>query len=259
MSTTISTLRQLTANLPRAIAQVRSNPQVDRESEYYLSTISKVRSIDDFMRNDRVYRYALKAFGLEEMMYGKAFIRRVLSEGIDARESLANRLADPRFREFAEAFNFARYGSTTTAFARTQQGAVDRYLRQTLETDIGRDNEGLRLALYFQRKAPSVSSAYGLLADRALLEVTRVALGLSASTGSIDIDRQADLINKRMDIADLKDPAKLDKMLNRFAALWDIERPATPGSPIVGLVSGDSSTAIGLDILGRLQAKRKGG
>lgn len=259
MSTTISSLRQLTANLPRAIAQVRSNPQVSRESEHYLSAITKVRSLDDFMKNDRVYQYALKAFGLEEMAYGKAFIRRVLSEGVDARGSLANRLADPRFRELAEAFNFARYGAVTTTFSRTRQGTVDRYLRQTLESNVGKENEGLRLALYFQRKAPSVKNAYGLLADRALLEVTRVALGIPASSGSIDIDRQADLITKRMSVADLKDPENLDRMLSRFATLWDIERPGTVGSPIVQLASGANSAAIGLDILNQLQAKRKGG
>jgi hypothetical protein len=63
------------------------------------------------------------------------------------------------------------------------------------------------------------------MADRALLKVTQVALGLPEATGTMDIDRQAELITKKLDIEDLKEPGKLDKFLERFTALWEIENP----------------------------------
>ena len=91
------------------------------------------------------------------MTYAKAFMRKVLTEGIDKRDSFANRLADTRYREFVETFNFARYGDDhDRSSTRTRQGTVDRYVRQTLEEDAGAQNEGVRLALYFERKAPSI-------------------------------------------------------------------------------------------------------
>ena len=127
----------------------------------------------------------MKAFGLEDMTYAKAFMRKVLDEGIDKRDSFANSLTDQRYREFVETFNFARYETTTTIFDRTRQGTVDRYVRQTLEEDAGAQNEGVRLALYFERKASRASvSAYSILADPALLKVVQTALGIPASASA---------------------------------------------------------------------------
>jgi len=48
---------------------------------------------------------------------------------------------------------------TTTIFDRTRQGTVDAYVRQTLEEDAGARNEGVRLALYFNRKAGDIKAA----------------------------------------------------------------------------------------------------
>jgi hypothetical protein len=208
------------------------------------------------MKNDRVYRYAMRAFGLEDMTYAKAFIRKVLSEGIDRKDAMANKLVDPRYRELAETFNFARYTTATTSFSRTQQGTVDRYVRQTLEVDAGQTNEGVRLALYFQRAAPRATSAYALLADRALLKVTQVALGLPASTGALDIDKQAELISKKLNVADLKEPAKLEKMLERFTALWEIENPSTPAATGPAALISGAGGLLDSDLLSRIQSLR---
>ncbi|MDZ4843315.1 MAG: DUF1217 domain-containing protein [Hyphomicrobium aestuarii] len=259
MTTTISSFRQITANLPAALDRTASEPQVRRESANYLATISKVKSIDDLMGNDRAYRFVLKSYGLDEMAYAKAFIRRILTEGIDRRDSLANRLADPRYRDLVTDFNFARYGSTTTTFGRTQQGTVDRYVRQTLESDVGRSNNGLQLALYFERKASSVTTPYALMADRALLKVTQVALGLAEATGRLDIDRQAELIKNRMEIADLKDPVKLDRFLTRFTALWDSTNPSATQSTAPNLFSGNATASFGIDLLEQVQRVRRKG
>jgi len=253
MSTTISSLRLLTSDLPASLARVGNQPTVKRATESYLAEIDNVKSIDDFMSNSRVYDYAMKAFGLEDMAYAKAFIRRVLTEGIDASDSMANRLTDPRFRELAETFNFERYGGTATTFTRTRQGVVDRYLNQSLELEAGNANEGLRLALYFNRKASTVTSAYGLMGDRALLKVTQVVLGFSQSTSQLDIDRQKEMIDKKLDIDDLKDPEKLDKLLTRFAALWDIEQPQTTSSPMMSLFTPASSASMSIDLLQKMQ------
>jgi hypothetical protein len=50
----------------------------------------------------------------------------------------------------------------------------------------------VRLALYFERTAPELDSVYGILADTALYEVVRTALGIPAEIAASDIDKQAD-------------------------------------------------------------------
>jgi hypothetical protein len=80
---------------------------------------------------------------------------------------------------------------------------VDKYLRQTLEEQAGDDNEGVRLALYFERKAESISNFYEVLADPALAQVVRTSLGLPDSIASADIDKQVEMIADRIDIETL--------------------------------------------------------
>ena len=256
--TTLDSLRLVSVDLPKSVSRVAKDPIVKRESDYYLSQIGNIKSIDDFMSNNRVYQFATRAFGLQDISYAKAYIRRMLTDGIDSPASLANRVADARFRDFVETFDFKNYGEATTAFSRAQQGTVDRYVSQELEQRAGATNEGVRLALYFQRKTPTITSPYSLLADRALLKVTQVALGLPESSSQLDIARQADLISKRLNVQDLKQPAKLDKFLSNFAALWDIQQPRTTTSPALQIMTGASAGNVGLDLLGQLQNRKKG-
>jgi hypothetical protein len=196
---------------------------VRRDSDYYLAHIREVKSADDLLKNDRLFTYAMTAFGLGDMIYAKAFMRKILTEGIDDRSSFALQLADPRFRAFAETFNFSRHGAATTAFDRAQQGTVERFVRVGLERDAGRADEGVRLALYFQRRAPEVGSVYGLMSDAALYKVVRTALGLPAALSGVDIDRQASIIRGRIEIESLRSEAGLDRFLSRFTARWQME------------------------------------
>lgn len=247
MGSTLLSFQAITRDIDKSMARVASDRMTQREKTYYLAEIGKIDSIDDFMSNRRVLSFAMRAFGLEDMLNSKALIRKVLEGGIDDRRSLANTLADPRFREFAEAFNFKRYGVTTTSFGRTQQGTVDRFMRQALETNAGRSNEGVRLALYFERKAPTINSIYSLLADRAIYKVVETALDLPASLPSAGIEKQAALISQRLDLADLTDPKKLAKFLSRFATLWDIAN-GSGGSSASGIVGIQPLTTGGIGI-----------
>lgn len=244
MTSTYTSYNLIARDLPRSIERIASQPQVARESEYYLKRISEIKSVDDFMADTRLFNYAMKAHGLEDMNYAKAFMRKVLTEGVDNDDAFANQLADSKYKEFAETYNFARNGETATIFTKAQQGTVDKYHRLSLEEEAGQDNTGVRLALYFQRAAPELDSAYGILADTALYEVVRTALGIPAEIAASDIDKQADMLNDRLDIEDFKDPEKLNLFMQRFTALWELDNPSG-GSASSSLLLG-SSTGFGI-------------
>lgn len=234
ISTAIS-FRLISDNLDRSMAQIANRPQVEREVEYYRQNIGAVKSIDEFMSDARLVNFAMAAHGMQDLSYAKGLIRKVLEEGIDSSTALANRLADSRFGEFATTFNFARYGSATTSFERTGEETVKKYLRQALEVDAGRQGEGVRLSLYFERKADQIGNAYDILSDRALLQVARTALGLPDSISFLDLDRQAELLNSRINFEDFKSPEGLRDFLSRFATLWDLENP--PVAPVSGALA----------------------
>lgn len=258
MFTTPVGYRMIASNIDAALARTANTPNVRRDSEYYLSKISNIDTVEQFLADDRVYQLAMRAHGLDDMIYAKAFMRKVLTEGIDDKSSFANSLVDTRFREFAATFNFARYGETATTFTKAQQGTVDNYIRQTLEATEGEANQGIRLALYFERKAPQVASTYSLLADRALLKVTQVALGLPEQSAALDIDRQVELIEKKLNVADLKDPSKLERLLTRFAALWEIDNPTTAAALAPNLIVGGNGGIFDAALLAQMQNTRSG-
>lgn len=235
--------RLISQSLPDALERTANEPQVEREIAYYRENIKSVKSIDDFMADDRLFNFAMTAHGLDDMSYAKAFMRKVLEGGIDDPESFANRLRDPRYQDFATTFNFARYEETTTVFTRAEQGTIDRYVRQTLEVNAGADSEAVRLALYFERKAPEITDVYELLGDRALLSVTQTLLQLPPESSLVDIERQAELIESRLDLEDFKDPAKLQELMERFTVLWEVQNPTTSvaTSPAAILIGGTPS------------------
>ena len=160
MLTTLASYRVIASDLTRSLSNTAAQPQVARDSEYYLANIENVKSIDDFMADDRrLHLCAMKAFGLEDMAYAKAFMRKVLTEGIGKSDSFANRLSDPRYQRIRRGLQLRpATARPRPLFDRDQQGTVDRYVRQTLEENAGRQNEGVRLALYFERKAPEITS-----------------------------------------------------------------------------------------------------
>ncbi len=258
MTTTYTSYRLITQDLTKSLERVAARTDVKRETEYYLSKIGGVKSVDDFMADSRLYNYALKAHGLEDMAYAKAFIRKVLTEGIDKEDAFARQLTDNRYSNLVKSLNFAAHGSAATAFDAAQKGVAAKYTRETLEQDAGADNTGVRLALYFERNAASITSPMAILADDALSQVVRTVLQIPDEALAGDIDRMADHIGKSIKVEDFKDPEKLGKFLERFTALWELSNPSENYNPTAVLGSA-SGYGISTDLLLSINNLKLGG
>ncbi|MGO7609308.1 DUF1217 domain-containing protein, partial [Rhizobium ruizarguesonis] len=77
----------------------------------------------------------------------------------------------------------------------------------------GESNDGVRLALYFGRKATSITSIYSIIGDKALYQVITTAYSLPSQISGMDVAKQADLIKRFVKLEDLQDPKKVDKLL----------------------------------------------
>ncbi|MBR1179866.1 DUF1217 domain-containing protein [Bradyrhizobium sp. KB893862 SZCCT0404] len=244
MLSTIADYTRLTTDLGKSMTQVAQEPDVSRETDYFLSHIGNVKTIDDFLKDYRLYSYAMKAYGLSDMTYAKAFMRKVLTEGVSDSAAFANKLTDTRYRQFATAFNFAALGDQATQTSAATTGTATQYVTQTMEEKAGDQNEGLRLALYFTRKASTITSAYQILADKAMTQVVQTAMGWPATISSSDIDVQAKMITDKIDLTDFQDPAKVTKFVQRFAAMWDATQAQSDNStnPALVLIAGAASS-----------------
>ena len=469
MSSTFTDYRTLTSNFTTSVVRKSSEPAIKKDIQYFQDNIGKVKTIDDFLGDNRLYTFAMKAYGLDDMIPNKGFMRKVLLGEADASgRVLVNRLQDARYQDFATAFNFRAYGddpskpvtlddetrelvqqlggvkttqqkraeydaatentaeyiwniaqythttddivadSKLSEFVRTAVGlppasadddddtqarqieskfdaaafqdpgqivdlidqyrtgrqvgrkaiidpyyrpagvyaasdaeigkltdyaraklkavhtaqdivsdpiltnvvanvlglpadltsrksdeqaklisqkldvaslrapktlnglldkftalrddartaTVNSYVQQSMENDAGDENEGTRLALYFRRKVGSIKSAYGLLADPALAEVVRTAIGLPPEAVKSSVDTQARLIERKVDLKSLRDPVKLDQFIKRFAILWDAKTDTTP-APALALLT-NSGAGVATDVLLSLQNIRAG-
>ena len=257
MLSTYTSYQLIAKDIGKSLDRVEAEPMVQRETEYYLENIEKVKSIDQLMKDDRLFRYAMKAHGLKDMTYARAFMVKAMKEGLDDPESFANKLTDKRYAEFVETFNFARHGDTATIFTRARQGTVDKFLRQTLEENAGQQNEGVRLALYFERKASTITHFYDVLADPALSKVVRTALALPESFASADIDKQVKLFEEKLDIEDFKDPEKLGEFLKRFTSLWEVNNPSAPQTATISALFTQPEYGVSTNLLLAMQSMKR--
>jgi len=177
----LATIKLYNSRIPADATELEKT-RAKTESTYYHTAISTVERVDELMADKRLVTYVLKAYGLDKESIPNNVLRQVLTSDPQDPKSVANKLNDSRYRDLAAAYNFRSDGSVARVpfqQAQTRSEAIktaDLYLYQTMESEAGNQNEGVRLALYFRRKASNIGTAFDILADKALLEVVRNAL-----------------------------------------------------------------------------------
>jgi len=224
-----------------------SDAEIGRLTQYFQAKMSTVYAAKDIAADPVLAGFVLSTLKVSAGAAAKSID--ALASLIDSKLKVTS-LRDPKtLSQFIDRFKMTRSEARATV--------VDAYVRQTLETDSGNENEGVRLALYFRRKAGTINSAYGFLADPALAQVIQTTLGLPPETAKSNIESQARLIERKIDISSLKDPEKLDQFIKRFTLMWDTKNNPATSSALTFLSAADSS--LDTDMLVKLQSIRLGG
>ncbi|WP_160004963.1 DUF1217 domain-containing protein [Rhizobium sp. 18055] len=243
-ATTYSSL----ATLGMAAGAVRDKASKDAKTDVddFATAMADVKSLDDFLSNDKLTSFVLKANSLDPKDYDEATLRKIFTSDPTDTRSYLNATAPTVFKNIVADFNFDMAGDLTRSKIGAIQnvGAQDRtqqsYLQMTLETQQGETNDGVRLALYFARKAPSVTSIYTLIGDQALFQVITTTYSLPTSMSNMDVDKQADLLKKFIDVTDFQDPKKIDKLMTRFTAMYDLANNTTT-SPALSIIQASNT------------------
>ncbi|MCF6369807.1 DUF1217 domain-containing protein [Rhizobium halophilum] len=235
----------------------------DAEAGYYTSTIAGIKTAKELLADRRLVDFVLAAKGIDPANVTDDFLKQIFSSDLSDPESFANQQVDSRFAELLGTFNFDIEGNLDRSASPSAQNlgqtieTQHMYLRQTLETEQGNENAGVRLALYFERMAGSITDAYGIIGDEALAEFVRIAFSLPTEMGNMDVDQQAKLIEKNLTLSDLADPQKLQKLIQRFTILYDLENGATGPSPVDILTGASAYSGISADTLWSLSQLRR--
>ncbi|MGO4572593.1 DUF1217 domain-containing protein [Microvirga sp. 2TAF3] len=260
MLSTATRYQILTSNMARTRTTIENDATVKRETAYYTANIKNVKTIDQFVNDYRLFNYAMKAYGLQDMAYGKAFIKKLLEEDVTNPKSMANKMSNPLYKEFAKAFDFAGKGVAATSAPGATTEAVSKYVQQVLEAKEGEQNEGVRIALYFKRKASSITSHMGLLSDKAILEFVQTTFNIPKESSKADLDVQVRNLKKLIDIKDLQDPKKVDKLIQRFSAMYDMNHvSAETLNPVLNLFTDPTESGFSVDLMMSISKLPRGG
>ena len=234
---------------------------VRRDLAYFNGKISSIRTPEDLVRDRRLLSVALGAFGLEDEINKKAFIRRALDEGVLDPRSFANRLNDPRWRAFATAFSAENLALGRFELSSAREDISTRFIERSFERSVGDVDQNFRLAMNFRREIKAIASSANadrvgwlqIMGQRPLRAVVEAALGLPSSIANLDIDKQRSLFEKKAEAvfgtaspkAFLED-ANVEQALRRFFARSEIEAGPganTRGAAALSLLGGSALSA----------------
>nr|WP_316652825.1 DUF1217 domain-containing protein [uncultured Gellertiella sp.] len=233
------------------------------ESTYYQTEVGKLKTVDALIGNRRLIDFTLVARGIDPKTVTNDFVKQIFKSDINDPKSFVNTQSDQRFKEIVASFNFDAKGNLIqnnkpSILDRGHlQQTLDNYLTNELEVRQGDDNPGVRLALYFQRKAQSITSAYDILGDSALLEVFKTTFQMPDQFSSMKIEQQQATVLKKLNLNDLKDPEKVKKLIQRFTVFYDLKNDSADGANAASILAG-SSGGISANTLFTLSQLRNG-
>lgn len=194
----------LKATQERQAEIFNASPAIQRDTDYFRENIARVQSAADLVDDRRLLRVALGAYGLQDDIDSKFFIRKVLEEGVNERTALANRLSDDRYKSLSAAFSFDS-GTPPVQSSTFVNDIISRFQEQQFEIAIGQQDQDLRLASNFDRAIREIADSSTsedarwsrIMGTPPLRQVFEKALNLPSSFAQIDIDSQLDIFKDK--------------------------------------------------------------
>lgn len=240
---------------PNQLKAFERDAGFQRDVDHFRTRIASATDSGALLGDRRLLKVALGAFGLDAEIGKRAIIRRVLDEGAAQPEAFANKLSDPRWREFARAFGYGDLGGPNVDLPGFADRIVAAYRERAFEAAVGESEGDFRLALNFRREAKAIAGGsnvdrvgwFQLLGQRPIRAVLERAFNLPTAVATLDIDRQRAIFEEKAQAllgsaspAALRDDKAIDAVLRRFFAAAETGNlaPSTRGAAALTILSG---------------------
>lgn len=209
----------------------QKSPVIQRDTEYFAENIGKITSAQELVDDYRLLKVALGAFGLDEDIGSKFFIKKVLEEGSVDPDSLANKMTDKRYLELSKALGFGDFSVANTQLSDFPEKILDAYANRQFEIAVGEQDDDLRLSMSLERDLGPILEKnttadgrwFSVMGNPPLRKVFETALGLPSSIGALDLDLQLSSFRTRAkavfgngEIIQFSDPEKRAELTRTF-------------------------------------------
>lgn len=222
-------------------ATLVAQPAAQRDEAYFRENIGTIKSAEDLVNDRRLLRVALTSFGLADDLPNRAYIRKVLESPTTDSRSFVNRLSDSRYKQMATAFGFGD-GLALNTVPGFADSIISGFRDRSFEQAVGAQNDSMRLALALSRDLGQLAAQrssdkakwYKVLGTPSLRTVFETAFNLPSSFGTLDIDRQVDVLKERTarltgkdTIGQFTDATAIDTLTKRFFLAGQIQQVQT--------------------------------
>ncbi|WP_439143256.1 DUF1217 domain-containing protein [Planktotalea sp.] len=223
--------RNLQRSLSQQLETFTNTAEQKRLVTRFETKAPELTSAEAVVSDRQVLALALGAYGLQDDLDNRFFVKRILSEGASEPDALANRLTDRRYRRLASDFALDGSSQFTGVLPGTAKQISTDYVRQACSIAVGQQDQSLRLALNAASEFERISDLdvsdnakwFLLMGNPPLRRVVETALGLPESFGQLDIDRQLDVFQGRSfssfnakSFGDLASKEVRDKVVDSF-------------------------------------------
>ncbi len=241
-------LRIADATREARVTAIRDSAEHSRAIATFRERIADVRNVSDLMADRDLYVFVMKAFDLENQIFGKAMIRKVLESDPTKPDALVRRLTDPRFLELHKGLGFGPdgKGNVSVSDKSWQDDIVARYVERQFINGQAAQSESVANVLEFRQKAPRVNTWFDVLKDPVMAQFMRTALGLPDESVRLDIDRQAALLGTKFDLEKLQDPQERKRLERLYTIITDArDTSRVAQNAAVQIMSGVINSAAG--------------
>ena len=238
-----------------------NQPQLKRDIAYFKENIASIKTAEELVNDRQLFRVALGAFGLDEEIGKKFFMRKMLEDGTDDPSALANRFVDPRYRKFSDAFGFGNLTGPKTGFSGFADKITDAYKTNQYEIAVGNKDPNLRLALGFKREIGEFANSNGadtfawfsVMGNQPLRTVFEQAYSLPKAFGTLDVDKQREVFQDKTSgmfgsssLSVFKDEEAINTLVDRFLTMAQLNGSgiaSAGGSPALSILASSQQSA----------------
>ena len=242
-------------------AALAASADLRRDEDYFREKIGSVTTAEDLVSDRRLLRVALGAFGLDDDINSKFFIRKVLEDGTLKDGALSNRLANKQYQKFSAAFGFGDFTTPSTVLSDFPDKILTAFQDRQFEIAVGEQSDPMRIALNAERELAALANRsssndtkwYTIMGSEPLRRIFETAFGLPSSFAAIDIGQQLSYLKSKADqvfgdnaVSQFAEPDRMDALLRRYFVQSDISTSISPyakGANALQLLQSTSQSA----------------
>jgi len=249
-TSTVASFRAVFGEKSKAFEKFQSNPQVQKAIADVKERLAKITDVEGILEDRKVTQFLLSAFSLDDEIKYPGRLKKIISEDPNDKQSLVNKLIDPRYKEIAKELGIAGLGGIgKLKFNYFVDDLAKKFVVNEFEKKLGEQDPALREAAYFRRNADKVTKALDILGDKVLRSVVTTALNIPPEAARQSIEKQESLITDKVDVKKFKDPKFIDQFLQRFLIQSDLKggggaKLTGKGAELLPLLSGGSSSGL---------------